>query len=144
MPFPFSIRYNKPLRAIITPDNQRQVLEYIQKRILQDKADNVVIRENLVTYKGSTSSSRINLMSSVDLGTFTLVSEYGKSKLLYEVSTYRSLVILFVMCVVMGIISQNWLFGLIGFFWLSGMGWLVNLAQHEDLAARIAIGRKER
>ncbi|WP_345949094.1 hypothetical protein ABDD95_19800 [Mucilaginibacter sp. PAMB04274] len=36
MSFPFSISYNKHLKAVLTPGNQQQVMQYIQKIILEE------------------------------------------------------------------------------------------------------------
>jgi len=51
MDFPVSVKFNKPLKILITPDNQQQILQYIEKSILKDKANNVVVEDLRVTYK---------------------------------------------------------------------------------------------
>ena len=73
MTFPFSIRFNRSLKTIITSDNEEKILQYIEKSILEDKADNVVVEDISVNYKGSTSNWRSSLFGSVDNGVFCLV-----------------------------------------------------------------------
>ncbi|WP_345954713.1 hypothetical protein [Mucilaginibacter sp. PAMB04168] len=87
MSFPFSISYNKHLKAVITAGNQQQLMQYIQKRILEDKADNIVIGYHSVSYKGSTSNRRGSLYRSVDSGLFTLMNNDGTWYLNYEIYT---------------------------------------------------------
>jgi len=75
MTFPFSVQFDRPLKTIITPDNERQILQHIKKTILEDKANNVVVEDMSVNYKGSTSNWRGSLFGSVDNGIFCLVYE---------------------------------------------------------------------
>ncbi|WP_158826730.1 hypothetical protein [Mucilaginibacter lacusdianchii] len=148
MPFPFSIRYTKPLRAVIMPNNQRQVLEYIKKRILADKADNIVMSEESVTYKGSTSANKRHaLFESVDCGSFTLSNKGNKWCLVYKIKMYKLFIFTSLMAAFMGLIAQigngDWWIGIIMFLWLCGMNWIISIIRHEDVAARIAIGINE-
>jgi hypothetical protein len=150
MPFPFSIQYKRPLRAVITPDNQLQVLQYIEKRILEKLADNVVIEANEVSYKGTTGPVRQSLFGSVDKGTFTFVDKGGRSFLRYEVrmhhvSTVSTIigVVFLIIVLVAGNLSQTWLLSIVGFLWLSCGNGLISWFRHEDLLFRIAIGVDE-
>jgi hypothetical protein len=43
------------------------------------------------------------------------------------------------MAVFFGVISQSWVFGLVGFLWLCGMNWIIYLVRHSGLASEIAI-----
>jgi hypothetical protein len=43
MAFPISVNFNKRLKATITSDNKQQILQHIEKSILQDKANNIVV-----------------------------------------------------------------------------------------------------
>jgi len=143
MPFPFSTRYDKLLNAIITPDNHQQALLYIQKRILEDQGDNVVVENDWVTYKGSTSNLRQSLFGPVDSGVLTVVSKNNRCFLRYEIKLYRLFIIAFIMSVIAELISigsGDWWFGVFAFLWLGGMNWIIAVVRHEALAARIAAG----
>ena len=142
MPFPFSIRYNKRLKAIITPDNQQEALLYIQKRIEEDKADNIVIENNQISYKGSTSNRR-GLFGSVDDGVFNFKRKGNLSILCYRINMKRVFTIILILCTLSELTcigSGDWWFGIIAFLWLGGINWIIAVTQHEAVAASIAIG----
>lgn len=147
MPFPFSIHYNKRLKAVVTPDKQQQVLAYIKNKILEDKADNIVIGIHSVSYKGSTSNWRGSLFGSVDSGLFTLIREDNISYVKYEICTkslfIQTSILSVCMGTFMGIGAGLWWFGIFSFLWLFGMNWVIILARHNGTVAYIAIGINE-
>lgn len=86
MIFPFSVTFNIRLKATIIADNQQKILQYIVKSILDDKADNVVVKDILVTYKGSISNWRGSLFGSVDDGSFNLIYKDNDWWLNYQIN----------------------------------------------------------
>lgn len=143
MSFPFSIRYDKPINAIITADNQQEVLEYIRARILEKKANNIIIKGNQVSYKGST-GGRQSLFITVDNGVFTLISIDNNWHLIYEINRkslfFYSIAIGVITSIMGQIMSGIWWIGFIYFTFGYGLNWLIGSAMNENLLTGITKG----
>jgi hypothetical protein len=147
MIFPFSVNFNESLKTTITPENKEQVLQYIKKSILEDKADNVVIDGMQVAYKGSTSPWRGSLYTGVDNGFFDLVAKGNSWFLKYRINMRQLFIVTSIMSTIMGGIAIStggppWV-GLIMFLWLCGANWVINLIRHGSVAVEIAAGIDE-
>jgi len=140
MPFPFSIRYNKPLRAIITADNQQQVLEYIKERILGKKANNIIIKGNQVSYKGSTGGPN-SLFNIEDNGVFSLVCIDSEWRLICCINI-RGLFLFSIIVAAIASVLKLWL-GVTYFVFLYGVNVAISSARHGDLIDEIGDGIDE-
>jgi hypothetical protein len=147
MTFPVSINFHKQLKITITPDNKQQIFQYIEKYILEDKADNVVVEEMHVTYKGSTSIWRGSLFGSVDDGIFNLIYKNDGWWLNYQINMRKLFIGTAVLSIIMGVFALvscgPWWVGIAAFLWLCGANWITNLIRHESVAANIAAGIDE-
>lgn len=144
MTFPFSIIFNESLKTIITPDNKEQVLQYIKKSILEDKADDVSICDMEVNYKGSTSNWRGSLFGSVDKGNFNLCNKDNVWFLKYEINMRQLFISTSIMSIAISVFEivtgGLWWFGFVAFIWLCGGNWIINFARHASVASEIATG----
>lgn len=140
MAFPFTITFKRKLRGVITPNNQLIALQYIKTKIEEDAADNIVMEENGVSYKGTTSRWRGALFNGPDSGQFSLIATDDQWHLIYEIRMHQSFMITGGMSLLMGIVSQVWWFVLVAFSWLCGMNWFIINLRHGGLAADIADG----
>jgi hypothetical protein len=147
MIFPFSVNFNNRLKAIITADNQQKILQYIMKRILDNKANNVVIEGMRVTYKGSTSNWRGTLFRSVDDGIFNLIYKDNSWWLIYQINMRKLFIETAILSSIMGVFSLAsggpWWVGIAAFLWLCGVNWIINILRHAAVAADIAVGIDE-
>ena len=147
MTFPISVHFKKRLKAIITDDNQQQILQYIIKSISEDKADNIVAEDSRVTYKGSTSNWNGSLFRTIDDGAFNFIYKDAAWWLDYQINMRKMFVVTAIMSTVMGIYAQVngdlWWVGIIAFLWLCGANWIINLIRHGNVAAEIASGIDE-
>lgn len=143
MVFPIYIQFNKPLKVIVTPDNLPQILQYIGKAITNDKADNVVVNDDHVAYKGSTSRGRGSLFGSVDGGVFTLLYINDRWFLNYPINMVKLFTITSIISTIMGSVafasSAPWWIGLAFFCWLCGVNWIISVPRHEMVAGEIAV-----
>jgi hypothetical protein len=142
MAFPITVEFNKKLKAVVTADNQLQILEQIKLSISEDKADNIIIEETQVRYKGSTSNWRGSLFGSVDNGTFTLVTKNDEWWLNYKINMQKQFIITAIMSVAMGAYmfigaGIRWV-GFAAFAWLCGGNWIINVVRHDGVADTIA------
>ncbi len=137
MPFPFTISYHKPLRVIVTSDNQQQIVEYIKDSILKGKAHNIVVDNTLVSYQGSTSYSRASLFGSVDRGTFRLDHIGNRWFLVYEIRMYLQSVLATVVAILGGFWSKFWWIGVM-LFLLYILIWFMTISRHQLLVSTIA------
>lgn len=144
MIFPFSVSYNRRLKATITPDNQQQVLQYIMNSILEDKANNIIADDIHVTYKGSTSARRGSLFGSVDDGVFNLIYKDDTWWLNYKINMSELFVFTTIASTIMGVFSLvsggPWWVGIAAFLWLCGANWIISFIRHETVATSIAAG----
>ncbi|MET3498736.1 hypothetical protein FHW88_001043 [Mucilaginibacter sp. SG538B] len=145
MTFPFSVHFDRPLKAIITPDNKEQILQCIKNSILEDKADNIVVQDLTVCYKGSTSNWRGSLFGSVDNGIFYLIYKNNSWFLDYQINMRELFIVTSIMSTAMEVFmlvnGGPWWVGIAAFLWLCGANWILNLVRHggvaDDIAARI-------
>ncbi|WP_214069924.1 hypothetical protein [Mucilaginibacter sp. dw_454] len=143
MIFPFSVRFNNQLKAIITSKNQQQILEYISLNIIEKKADNVIIGDYRVTYKGSTSKGRGSLFGGVDDGSFDLSYKNAKWYLIYQINMRK----LFINTLMLSVIAETfvlfnrgpWWIGLVAFLWLCGGNWIIYLIRHGLVVGNLTI-----
>jgi hypothetical protein len=147
MIFPFSVNFTESLKTVITPQNKEQALQYIKNSILEDKADNVVVGDMQVRYKGSTSPWRGSLYRGVDNGIFDLVAEGNSWVLKYRINMRQLFIVTSIMSTIMGVIAIStggppWI-GLVMFLWLCGANWVTNLIRHGSVAVEIAAGIDE-
>ncbi|PTQ99395.1 hypothetical protein C8P68_102216 [Mucilaginibacter yixingensis] len=140
MAFPFTVRYKRKLRGAITPDNQTMALQYIKTRLVEDLADNIVIEEAGVSYKGSTSQWRHAPLAGVDSGRFSLAEINDQWYLIYQIKMHRFFIMLGAMSAVMSISSQEWRMAPLVLLCPGSVIWLFTIIGHEDVPSRIAIG----
>jgi len=144
---PFYVCFNRSLKTTITPDNKEQILQYIEKSISGDKADNIVVEDLCVSYKGSKSYWRGSLFGSVDNGIFNLVFKNDSWFLDYQINMRKLLVGTSILSIIMGVfaLANNgpWWIGIAAFLWLCGANWIANLIRHGALATDIAAGIDE-
>jgi len=147
MIFPFSVCFNRLLKTTITPDNKGQVLQYIGKSILRDKADKVVVEDMFVSYQGSTSYWRGSLFGSVDNGAFYLTYKSNSWFLIYQINMRKLFIGTSILSIAMGIFALvsggPWWIGIAAFLWLCGANWITNLIRHGTVATDIAVGIDE-
>jgi len=147
MTFPFSVRFNRSLKTIITADNEEQILQYIKQSILADKADNVVVEDRCVNYKGSTSNWRGSLFGSVDKGLFCLAYKNNNWFLTYQINLHKLFIVTAIFSIIMGVfaLANNgpWWIGIAAFMWLCGANWIIIFIWHGDMASDIAAGIDE-
>lgn len=147
MTFPFSARFDRPLKTMITPDNKEQILQYIKKRILEDKADNVIVEDMTVCYKGSTSNLRGSLFGSVDNGIFYLVFKNNCWFLDYQINMRELFIVTSIISTIMEVFALAtggpWWIGIAAFLWLCGANWVLSLIRHGGVANDISAGIDE-
>jgi hypothetical protein len=147
MIFPFSVRFNRSLKSIITSDNKERILQHIKKSILEDKADNVVVEDMSVNYKGSTFNGRVSLFGSVDSGIFCLVYKNNSWFLSYQIDMRKLFIFSTILSTIMGvfILANNgpWWVGIASFFWLCGANWVIISIRHGVVVTDIATGIDE-
>jgi len=147
MIFPFSVCFNRSLKTTITPDNKEQILQYVGKSILRDKADNIVVEDLSVSYKGSTSYWRGSLFGSVDNGTFYLTYKNNSWFLTYQINMRKLFIGTSILSTIMGVFAlvsgRPWWVGIAAFLWLCGANWITNLIRHEAVVTDIAAGIDE-
>ena len=140
MAFPFSITYQKKLKAKVGSENLPASLKYIQTIISEKAADNVSIENSLIGYKGSTSNYRGSLFGGPDSGSFTFISNYENSFLVYEIKLNKLFIITPIMAGVFGLLSQLVWVAAGTFLWLCGMNWIIIVVRHDSLAWELAAG----
>jgi hypothetical protein len=140
MLFPVLIKYNRPLLGNIPPEKQSIVVQYIQTFITEKKADNVIISDTSVSYKGTTSKWRGALFGGVDEGVFKLMEIDSKACIVYDFTMRRLFITTAIMSVVAGFVVRIWWVSIFAFLWLCGMNWIINLIRHGDLISEIVIG----
>lgn len=147
MIFPFSVRFKRSLKTIVTPDNKEQKFQYIGKSILRDKADNIVVEDLSVSYKGSTSNWRGSLFGSVDNGVFNLLHKNNSWLLHYQINMRKLFIGTSILSVIMGAFaianSGPWWLGIAAFLWLCGANWITSFIRHGAVATDIAAGIDE-
>ncbi len=147
MAFPVTITFNRKLKAVITPDNQQELLFFIRQRIITDKADNVVMDTESVRYKGSNSMWRGSLFKGVDDGNFTFVYKEDGHWLIYTINLRQlfifSAIVAVIMCGFMLAGGGSWWPAFIVFSWLCGGNWISSYLRHGAEATEIAEGIDE-
>lgn len=76
MIFPIAVKFKEILEGNITAGNQKAILSLIKKSIEKKSADNIVVEENTISYKDSTSPWRGALFGGLS-GTFSFIEKMG-------------------------------------------------------------------
>ena len=147
MTFPFSVSFDRRLEATITPDNRQDILQYIKKSILDDKANNIVADGIHVTYKGSTSNWRGSLFGSVDDGIFDLIYKDNNWWLNYQINMRKLFIGTAILSGIMGVFALvtggPWWIGIAAFLWFCGANWIIIFLRHGLVVTDIAEGIDE-
>jgi hypothetical protein len=147
MVFPFSVRFDRSLKTMVIPDNKEQILLYIKKSILEDKADNVVVEDMTIRYKGSTSNWRGSLFGSVDNGIFHLIYRDNSWFLEYQINMRKLFIGASILSIIMGMFillnGGPWWTGIASFLWLCVANCIANLLRHGSAVTDIAAGIDE-
>jgi hypothetical protein len=142
MSFPLSVVFNKNLDIVVTPDNSGQILHYIEDAANKRKADNLVIEDMSVIYKGSTSIWRGSLFQIVDKGIFSVVYKNDSWHLRYQIDMRKLFIYTGLMSAAFGIFATiqagMWGIGIFAFLWLCGGNWVIACIRHGSLATELA------
>jgi len=144
MAFPFSVQFNKKLKAPITVDNKQRVLEFIMNSILERDAKNVFQEDMQVSYKGSTSPWRGALFKGVDNGKFILLYKDNCWWLNYRINMRELFIVTGLISIFAGgfmlVNDGPWWIGIVRFLWLCGANWVTNVLRHGSLNTDIGLG----
>lgn len=138
MNFPVSVVFNRKLNIVVDPGNSGQILHYIENAADKRKADNLVIEDISVVYKGSTSIWRGSLFQIIDKGIFTLIYKDNRWYLRYQIDMRKLFIYTGLMSVVVGIGAGSWWVGIGAFLWLCGVNWVITCIRHGSLATELA------
>lgn len=134
--FLFPQIYKEKLHGIVTPDDHQLVLLLISKLIEEKKADNIFIKDGVLSYKGST-GGRSSLFMGPDGGTFELQDCDGSTYLIYRFTMRRTFIISLVISLVFTIVSRTWWICIPVSFLLFGIIWLGTSARHGDFVSDV-------
>jgi hypothetical protein len=142
MNFPVSVIFNRKLDIVVNSDNSDQILQYIKDAADKRKADNLVIEDMSVIYKGSTSYSRTSLFQIIDKGTFSVVYKDDSWSLRYQIDMRKLFIHTGLMSVAFGIFATigtgAWWVGICAFLWLCGGNWIIACLRHGSFATELA------
>jgi hypothetical protein len=114
---------------------------------LEDKADNVVVEDMSVNYKGSTSNWSGSLFGSVDNGIFCLAYENNSWFLNYQINMCTLFIGTSTLSIIMGVFALenngSWWIGIVAFLWLCGANWIIILIRHGGVVTDVAAGIDE-
>jgi hypothetical protein len=136
MIFPFTIKYSVQLSDNFPSNSNKETLEFIKEYIIKRKGDNIVIENNRLTFKSKT-SSKWDILSTIDKGIFNIQNNEGKIILTYEFFMYQLFIIVTIMSIMMMVVAQDIWFAKVGFLWLGGMNWLVTIIRHKSMLTDI-------
>lgn len=141
MTFPaVSFTYKKALLGVITPEKRVLVLQYVKTLIDERNADNIILTDDMVSYKGSTSQWQHTTFAIVDGGQFFITEENGISYFIYRYTMQRLIATALIICPIVGVLTQSWFVGSFAFFGLFGMNWLLGRFSQNGLGWTIADG----
>jgi hypothetical protein len=136
MIFPFTIKYSVQLSDNFPSNSNKETLEFIKEYIIKRKGDNIVIENNRLTFKSKT-SSKWDILSTIDKGIFNIQNNEGKIILTYEFFMYQLFIMVTIMSIMMMVVAQDIWFAKVGFLWLGGMNWLVTIIRHKSMLTDI-------
>lgn len=142
MSFPFSIKYVALINENINEKNAQLILNYIKNFIEQKTADNIVIKDNTLSFKSSFFKPgrwNTNILVPIEKGVFQLFNEGNNSMISYEIFMYHLFIGTILISVFMAIFSGLFWVGFIAFFWLGVMNWIVALIRHKRMLIQIAL-----
>ena len=133
MVFPFSASFERSIKTMITSDNKDEILWYINKTILEDKADNVVVAHMTVSYEGST-GGRGSMFNGVNNGVVSLACKGDKWYVEYKINLRRLFTVMLIMSATMEsfalfVQDARWV-GIVAFLCLWGFSWVLEIRRH--------------
>ena len=109
----------------------------MKKELIRLKVNDITSNELRIDFTNAffNGQGRNHLMAPVDKGYFELDKESGK--LIYCFSMLRMFLIASGMILFIGAMSRSWLFLLIGFLWIFGVNWIINLIRQNLFMNRL-------
>lgn len=131
------MRFTAPLHYPVQQENKHLVLRCIKTALLNKLADNIIVNENQVVYRGSTGHPTRSFFSHIDKGSFTLVGKGSNYVLInqYTMQTY------FIWMAFIGLTAGfivKWWFGIIAFIVLGSINWTITYFQQQKFTAQLA------
>ncbi len=136
MIFPFSIRFSARLATHIGNQNYPTAMKVIET-VLKEKKGNIIHQgDSEITYKGTSSLWKTNILQPVDKGTFK-IDEAETTVLKYKISFSNLFGFATIAGLFFGVISQEVWTGITAFGWLGGMNWVIALVRHNSMLTEI-------
>ena len=140
MPFPFTIKFTRKLNEFFAPKDYPIVFDFLNDYLLKKDAKNIVIKNNVLTFKVEYDSSNFNFTLTIDSAEITIIEKDGHVIVTYEIFSYINFFIYFAISLSAGIISKSIVFGCLVFFFAYGPNLLINFFVHRRRLNKITDG----
>ena len=132
--FPFEIKYKRTLNSNSTSE---QIFDQIEKELTRLKIDKIQRLDFKIQFENSffNGQGRWHLMAPVDKGYIQI--ERNLTELKYSFSVIRTFYITTAMALFFGLISQSYWIGIVFFFWLFGLNWIITLIRQNKFANKL-------
>ena len=132
--FPLNIKYKRILNS---KSDSRQIFDKIEKELTRLKIDKIHRSDLKIEFENSffNGQGRWHLMAPVDKGYLKL--DGNLKNIEYYFSVIRTFYITSLMALLFGLISQSYWIGIIFFFWLFGMNWIITLIRQNQFANKL-------
>ncbi len=141
MIFPFTIKYSVHLDNYYAIERSKETLEIIQEFITQKTGEDIIIRDNKLTFKSKFFKSgrlNTNVLVPIEKGVFTIIEKDRRPILTYEFYMYRLFIVVTIMSAFGAIADQQVWSGILCFLWVGGMNWLTAIIRHKMMLNEIA------
>lgn len=138
MLFPFSIKYQKRLKGKLTQDDRISTMNYIEFFIRERKGDVLSTTEAELNFKSSLFRGHsLDILGPIEKGKFRIIQKNENMVLTYEFFMYRLFIIATIISVAVGLGTKELNLGIIAFFWLGIVNWLIALIRHRIMLVDI-------
>lgn len=131
------MRFTIPLETMIKTGGQHSVLRHVRDELLLKSAGEVCLKDNDVTFKGTTGHPTRSFFGSIGGGRFTLVTKGQQSFLVYQYSMFGYLIRMLMIGITAGPIIKWW-FSIIAFIALGSINHFITFYQQQKFASQLA------
>jgi hypothetical protein len=138
MIFPFEVTYKKELKGEIQKYSTSEILDFFKNDFEKSGADSIELTNDCILVKNDWISFRIrpgfnwNRWLGINSAKFQIIStEKNERKAIYTFNLTKLLLESAIICIFIGLVNRSLLVGLVCYFFLGIMNWVIKLFQHQ-------------
>ena len=135
--FPFVVELEQDITVPAGTVSELRTFEVIQNYLRSKSVHDFYRSNKVVRFKKGFFTSRTHIFAVIDKGEFELVENESRYTLKYRVYFLQLFIMVSLMSIAFGLVSQNWVFSVIAFLFLGGLNFLISIVRQKGVLSHL-------